>query len=70
MFSVPGLQYDPKYYDEPNKFNPDRFKSDQSANKNSLKMPYLVFGDGPRQCLGMQYSYFIESFQNKPTVIV
>ena len=48
MFSVLGPQYDSKYYDEPNKFNPDRFKDDQSANKNSLEMPYLVFGDGPR----------------------
>lgn len=51
LFSVTGPHYDPKYYDEPETFNPDRFKDEQSSNKNSLEMPFLAFGDGPRNCI-------------------
>lgn len=54
MFSVTGSQYDADYYDQPYTFNPDRFKNDQTANKNSPYMPYIAFGDGPRTCIGMR----------------
>lgn len=54
FFSILGPQYDPKYYKDPELFNPDRFKDDQRANKNSLDCPYLTFGDGPRNCIGMR----------------
>lgn len=53
LFSITGPQYDPKYYDQPETFNPDRFKDDQ-INRNSVGSPYLVFGDGPRNCIGMR----------------
>lgn len=42
------LQNDPKYYVNPNLFDPSRFISEQS--KRSL----LAFGLGPRNCLGSQ----------------
>lgn len=54
FFSVSAPQYDPKYYDQPDEFKPERFLLNQSANKNSLEMPYLVFGDGPRNCIGLR----------------
>lgn len=54
FFSVSAPQYDSKYYDQPNEFNPERFLGNQLANKNSLEMPYLTFGDGPRNCIGMR----------------
>ena len=54
FFSVTGPQYDQKFYDEPNEFRPERFGDDQIASKNSLEMPYLAFGDGPRNCIGMR----------------
>lgn len=54
FFSVSAAQYDPKYYKQPNEFMPERFLGNQLANKNSLDMPYLTFGDGPRNCIGMR----------------
>lgn len=54
FFSVTGLQYDPKYYDEPKKFKPERNAPDQKANKSFFEMPNLTFGDGQRNCLGMR----------------
>lgn len=54
LISVTGPQYDPKYYDQPNRFTPERFTDDTNVNKNSLERPYLSFGDGPRNCIGMR----------------
>lgn len=46
---VHALQMDPKYYPEPEKFLPERF-----ASKRSNDRPYLPFGDGPRNCIGLR----------------
>lgn len=54
MFSVTGLQYDPTYYDDPKEFKPERFSDAQKAGKGFIEMPNLVFGEGPRNCLGMR----------------
>lgn len=50
ILSVSGIQHDPQYYEEPNKFNPDRF----AEHKSFCKMPFLSFGDEPRICLGLR----------------
>ncbi|XP_061386673.1 cytochrome P450 6g1-like [Musca vetustissima] len=46
-----GLHYDPKYWPEPHKFNPERFVPE---NKVTLlnSMTYLPFGAGPHNCIG------------------
>lgn len=44
-----ALQMNEKYYDEPEKFKPERFLNESSAEKI-----YLPFGDGPRNCIGMR----------------
>lgn len=49
---VLGLQRDQQYYDEPDVFNPDRL--DEESGKNLVNRPYLPFGDGPRNCIGMR----------------
>ena len=54
LFTVTGPHYDPTYYDQADQFNPDRFIEDQSVNKNSSNIPYLTFGDGPRNCIAMR----------------
>lgn len=54
MFSVSGLHYDPKYYDEPKKFKPERYSDVHKSDKSFIEMPNLAFGDGPRNCLGMR----------------
>ena len=47
-----GLHYDPQYYPEPEKYDPERF-----SEENKQKRPnnvYFPFGDGPRLCIGMR----------------
>lgn len=47
-----ALQMDKKYYENPDKFIPERFTEEGSAGKNSKDKPYIPFGDGPRNCIG------------------
>lgn len=42
---VLGLHRDPIYYEEPNKFDPDRFNEHSVAGKNIVNRPYLPFGN-------------------------
>uniref|UniRef100_A0A336MM30 CSON003194 protein n=1 Tax=Culicoides sonorensis TaxID=179676 RepID=A0A336MM30_CULSO len=51
VISVMGLHYNPKYFDDPLKFNPERFrKGNETYNKDA----YMPFGDGPRQCVAVR----------------
>lgn len=54
LFSAIGLQYDSKYYENPTKFIPERY-SDSASGKSFTEMPNLVFGQGPRNCLGIGF---------------
>lgn len=45
-----GLHHDPKYYPDPEKFDPERF-SDENK-RNIVPGTYLPFGIGPRKCIG------------------
>lgn len=54
FFAITAPHYDPKFYEQPKTFLPERFTDDQMFNKNSANMPYLVFGDGPRNCIGLR----------------
>lgn len=45
-----SIQQDPKYYPDPERFDPDRFSD---ANKhNIVPGSYIPFGIGPRNCIG------------------
>lgn len=47
---VVGIHRDPKYYPNPDKFDPERFSDE---NKSSIQpYTYLPFGLGPRSCIG------------------
>ncbi|XP_015114644.1 cytochrome P450 6k1-like [Diachasma alloeum] len=46
-----GLHYDPKYHEDPDKFNPERFSD---VNKKSTKRAWYPFGDGPHSCIGQR----------------
>ncbi|XP_031624986.1 probable cytochrome P450 6d5 [Contarinia nasturtii] len=66
FFSTIGLQYDEKYYAEPNKFKPERYSSAQSINRSFDEMPNLVFGEGPRNCIAKR----LGKLQSKIAIIL
>jgi len=45
-----GLHFDEKYWEEPYKFDPERFNSENKGKINGAV--YQPFGYGPRACLG------------------
>lgn len=52
VISTFGLQMDPKYWPEPEKFDPDRFSDEQKEGRH--KFTFIPFGEGPRICVGMR----------------
>lgn len=45
-----GIQHDPEYFPEPDKFDPERFS--EKNKENILPYTYFPFGEGPRICIG------------------
>ncbi|XP_015182412.1 PREDICTED: probable cytochrome P450 6a14 [Polistes dominula] len=48
-----GIQRNPEYYPEPDKFIPERFSEEEIRSRH--KYIYLPFGEGPRICPGLRY---------------
>lgn len=47
---IVAIHYDPKYFPEPDKFDPDRFSEENKAA--IVSGSYMPFGVGPRNCIG------------------
>ncbi|EEB16290.1 cytochrome P450, putative [Pediculus humanus corporis] len=48
-----AIHHDPKYYPEPEKFDPERFRDE----KNTINpLTYLPFGAGLRHCIALRYA--------------
>ncbi|KAK0170714.1 hypothetical protein PV328_008527 [Microctonus aethiopoides] len=48
--ALPGIQMDPKYFPNPDKFDPDRFNDER---KHEIEpCTFMPFGEGPRICIG------------------
>ncbi|XP_012536047.1 cytochrome P450 6j1 [Monomorium pharaonis] len=52
LISIMGLHEDPRYWENPKQFDPERFSRDRKHNIE--KFAYLAFGEGPRMCVGMR----------------
>jgi len=48
------MHRDPRYYDEPERFNPDRWLEERA--KGTSKFAYFPFGGGPRTCIGASFA--------------
>lgn len=51
LIPIQAFHRDPKYFKDPEKFNPERF-SDNAAKDYIRKFVFLPFGEGPRACVG------------------
>ncbi|XP_052869184.1 probable cytochrome P450 28a5 [Anopheles cruzii] len=52
-----SISFDPKYYDDPHRYNPERFSPANGGSKAYRERGvYFPFGDGPRMCLGMRFA--------------
>ena len=53
MIPIIAIHNDDRYWKNPEKFDPNRFTVDETANRPNLA--FMPFGDGPRNCIGMRF---------------
>ncbi|XP_026482129.1 cytochrome P450 9e2-like [Ctenocephalides felis] len=54
MIPIYNIHHDEQYYENPHKFDPDRFSEE---NKQNIKpFTYMPFGVGPRNCIGSRFA--------------
>ncbi|XP_049938537.1 probable cytochrome P450 6a20 [Schistocerca serialis cubense] len=55
MVSIAGLHGDPRYFPEPDVFDPERFSPDKK-DRNAMQA-YIPFGLGARSCIGLRFAH-------------
>nr|CAD7432091.1 unnamed protein product [Timema monikensis] len=53
VISLLGLHRDPRYYPDPDRFDPERFTEENK--KSRPHCTYMPFGEGPRICIGLRF---------------
>jgi len=54
FINIYGMHHNAKYFPDPEKFDPDRFKPEQE--KQLVRSSYIPFSGGPRICIGNQFA--------------
>ncbi|MDP9052483.1 MAG: cytochrome P450, partial [Acidobacteriota bacterium] len=49
------MHHDPRFYDEPDLFHPDRWLDERT--KSAPRFSYFPFGGGPRICIGASFAF-------------
>lgn len=71
---IAGLHRDPKYFENPNVFDPERFSEENKGNIQPFT--YMPFGVGPRSCIGSRLAlmeakailfYLVDDFELLPS---
>lgn len=52
---IKAIHYDADYYENPERFDPDRFTEQRIKERNSFS--HLPFGEGPRMCIGKYQTF-------------
>jgi cytochrome P450 len=55
LISQHVLHRDPRYFPNPEAFDPDRWLDERQAGRS--KMAYIPFGSGPRACIGEGFAW-------------
>lgn len=50
-----AIQNDPKYYPNPEVFNPDNFSKEAMRTRDPYT--FLAFSEGPRNCVGLRFAH-------------
>jgi len=50
-----SIHNDPKYYPNPEIFDPERFTVDEKSKRKHIT--FFPFGEGPRHCIGMLFKF-------------
>lgn len=59
------MGHNEKYFEEPEKFKPERFSGERSMEKQN-SFTYIPFSAGPRNCIGQKFAFYeIKSIVSK-----